>query len=71
MKQNLTITISDKINDELSKIAKDEGLSKSQIVRNAPADYILKRFRRLRSKMMAKAQTQALFTDDDVFEKVS
>lgn len=43
MKQNLTITISDKINDELSKIAKDEGLSKSQIVRNAPADYILKK----------------------------
>jgi len=72
MKQNLTITIPDKINDELNKIAKDEGLSKSQIVRNALADYIfIKRFRRLRSKMMAKAQTQGLFTDDDVFEKVS
>jgi len=72
MKQNVTVTLPEKISSDLKKIAKDEGLSKSQIVRNALQDYIfIKKFRSLRSKMMAKAQAQGVFTDDDVFKKAS
>lgn len=72
MKQNITVSLSEKISSDLGKIAKDEGLSKSQIIRNALQDYIfIKKFRSLRSKMMAKAQSQGVFADDDVFQKIS
>ena len=72
MKQNITVSLPEKISSDLGKIAKDEGLFKSQIVRNALQDYIfIKKFRTLRSKMMSKAQAQGVFTDDDVFEKMS
>lgn len=70
MKQNITVSLPEKISSDLRKIAKEEGLSESQIVRNALQDYIfIKKFRALRSKMMAKAQSQGVFTDDNVFEK--
>ena len=72
MKQNVTISLPEKINSDLGKIARDEGISKSQIVRNALEDYIfIKKFRSLRSKMVAKAQAQGVFTDDNVFENIS
>ncbi|MFQ5638930.1 MAG: ribbon-helix-helix protein, CopG family [bacterium] len=72
MKQNVTVSLPEKISSDLRKIANDEGLSKSQIIRNALQDYIfIKKFRSLRSKMMAKAQARGVFTDDDVFEKIS
>ncbi|RMF69956.1 MAG: CopG family transcriptional regulator [Calditrichaeota bacterium] len=72
MKQHVTVSLPEKITSELTKIAKREGLSKSQIVRNALEEYIfIKRFRELRNKMMAKAQAQGVFTEEDVFEKMS
>ena len=72
MIQNITVSLPEKISSDLGKIAKDEGLSNSQIVRNALQDYIfIKKFRTQRSKMMAKAQAQGVFTDDDVFAKIS
>lgn len=72
MKDNVTVSLPEKISSDLNRIAKEEGLSKSQIVRNALQDYIfIKKFRALRSKMIAKAQAQGVFTDEDVFEKIS
>ncbi len=72
MKLSVTISLPEKISSDLKKIAQDEGLSKSQIVRNALQDYIfIKRFRALRGKMMTKAQARGVFTDDDIFKKIS
>ena len=72
MKQSVTVSLPEHINSDLRKIAEDEGLSKSQIIRNALQDYIfIKKFRALRSQMMAKAQALGVFVDDDVFDSVS
>ncbi|NIR52489.1 CopG family transcriptional regulator [candidate division KSB1 bacterium] len=72
MKQNVTVSLPEKINSDLQKIAKDEGLSKSQIIRNALQDYLyIRKFKALRNRMIAKAQAQKLFSDEDVFNKVS
>ena len=72
MKQTVTVSLPDEISSDLKRIAKDEGLSKSQIILNALQDYIfIKKFRRLRSKMMAKAQAHGIFTDEDVFKRIS
>lgn len=72
MKENVTVSLPETISSDLKRIAKEEGLTKSQIVRDALQDYIfIKKFRALRNKMVAKAQAQGVFTDEDVFEKVS
>ncbi len=72
MKENLTISLPKKIRTELEKVARDEGLSKSEIVKSALQDYLfIRKFQELRAKMMAKAQANGIFTDEDVFEKVS
>jgi predicted transcriptional regulator len=72
MNENVTISLPEKVDSDLKRIAKEEGLTKSQIVKNALQDYIfIKRFRALRSKMMAKAQAEGVFADEDVFEKIS
>ena len=72
MKENVTVSLPEKISSDLKRIAKEEGLPKSQIVRNALQDYIfIKKFRALRRKMVARAQAQGVFTDEDVFETIS
>jgi len=72
MKENVTVSLPEKISSDLKRIAKEEGLPKSQIVRNALQDYIfIKKFRALRSKMVARAQALGVFTDEDVFERIS
>jgi len=72
MKENVTVSLPETISSDLKRIAKEEGLTKSQIVRNALQDYIfIKKFRALRNKLVAKAQAQGVFTDEDVFERTS
>ncbi len=72
MKQTLTITLSKEVKSELEQIAIDEGLTRSEVVRNALQDYLfIKRFRTLRNKMIAKAEAQGIFKDEDVFAKIS
>lgn len=72
MKQSITVSLPEKISSDLSAIAEDEGISKSQIIRDALQDYIfIKKFRALRNQMIAKAQARDIFTDDDVFQKIS
>jgi len=72
MKENVTVSLPETMSSDLKRMAEEEGLTKSQIVRNALQDYIfIKKFRALRNKMVAKAQAQGVFTDEDVFEKMS
>lgn len=72
MKENVTVSLPETMSSDLKRMAEEEGLTKSQIVRNALQDYIfIKKFRALRNKMVAKAQAQGVFTDEDVFEKIS
>jgi len=72
MRETITISVSEEIKAELDKIAYDEGISRSDIVRESLRDYLFtRRFRQLRAKMLAKAQAQDIFTDEDVFKRVS
>ena len=69
MKQNLTVSLTEKVRSDLEKLAKAEGLSKSQIVRNAIRDYVFtKKLMIFQSKMLANAP-QGMYTDEDVFDR--
>lgn len=72
MRETITISVPEEIKAELDKVVKDEGISRSDIVRESLRDYLfMRRFRLLRARMMAKAQAQGVVTDEDVFKQIS
>lgn len=72
MRQTVSISLPDDLKEQLDKMADEEGRSRSDVVRQALSDYLfIRKFRRLRARMMSRAQAQGVFTDEDVFEQVS
>ena len=72
MRETVTISLPQAVRRELDKIAKHEGISRSDVLRQSLEDFLfVRRFRQLRQRMMAAAQAQGIFTDEDVFNRVS
>ena len=72
MRETITISIPKAIKRELDEVTAQEGISRSDLVRESLRDYLfIRRFRTLRSKMMARAQALGLHTDQDVFDRIS
>jgi metal-responsive CopG/Arc/MetJ family transcriptional regulator len=72
MRETVTISLPQAVRRELDRIAKEDGVSRSDVLRQSLEDYLLvRRFRRLRQRMMAAAQAQGIYTDEDVFTRVS
>ena len=72
MRETVTISLPQAIRRELDRIAKEEGISRSDVLRQSLEDFLfVRRFRQLRQRMMAAAQAQSIFTDEDVFNRVS
>ena len=68
MLKTITVRLPKKLKVELENITKNEKLSKSNIIREALDRYIsIKKFRKLRKKVLPFAESQGLLTDDDVF----
>ena len=72
MRETVTISLPRAVRRELDRVAKEEGISRSDVLRQSLEDFLFaRRFRQLRQRMMAAAQAQGIFTDDDVFNRVS
>ncbi len=72
MRKTITISVPEEIKNEIDRVVREEGISRSDVVRESLRDYLfLRRFRRLRARMMAKANAQGIVTDEDVFTKIS
>ena len=72
MRSTITIRIPKKLQYELDRISKDEGVSRSDVVRESLKDYLfVRRFREVRKGMVAKAGRHGIHTDQDVFDAVS
>lgn len=72
MKGTITIRLPESIQKELNIIVKAEGISKSDIIRDAITRYLaLKRFQMLRKKVLPFAEAKGLLTDEDVFKAIS
>ena len=66
------ISLPQAVRRELDKVAKEEGVSRSDVLRQSLEDFLfVRRFRRLRQRMMAAAQAEGIYTDEDVFTRVS
>jgi metal-responsive CopG/Arc/MetJ family transcriptional regulator len=72
MRETVTISLPQAVRRELDKVAKAEGVSRSDVLRQSLEDFLfVRRFRRLRQRMMAAAQAEGIFTDENVFTRVS
>ena len=72
MRETISISVSENIKAELDEIVRSEGLPRSDLVRQALKEVLfLWRFRALRTEMLSHAQSQGIFTDDDVFDALS
>jgi metal-responsive CopG/Arc/MetJ family transcriptional regulator len=72
MRETVTISLPQAVRRELDKVAKEEGVSRSDVLRQSLEDFLfVRRFRRLRLRMIASAQAEGVYTDEDVFTRVS
>ena len=68
----LTIRLSEKLERELTRLAKRTGRAKSELVREALRKQLaVERFRELRRQAMPYAEAASYLTDEDVFRDVS
>ncbi|HEV8129760.1 MAG TPA: ribbon-helix-helix domain-containing protein [Acidobacteriota bacterium] len=72
MRETITISLPKEIKEELDRVTKRERVTRSDVVRESLRDYLfLRQFRSLRTRMVAKAQSRGVYTDQDVFDRVS
>lgn len=72
MRDNISISVSKQINAQLKRLVAEEGVSRSEIVREALQEYLWRReLRDLRARAVPRAQAMGVHTDEDVFKGVS
>ena len=72
MRESISISLPADLKNELDQATAAEGISRSDLVRDALRSYLLaRRFRLLRAAMVPYAEAQGVFTDEDVFRLVS
>ena len=72
MRESISISLPGDLKAELDDLTDAEGVSRSDVVREALREYLFsRRFRALRRELMPYAEAQGIFTDEDVFREVS
>lgn len=72
MSEKITLTLPDKLKKELESAADASGNSQSAIVRAALQGYFfIRRFRTVRNRLTAQAAERGIYTDEDVFDRIS
>lgn len=72
MRESISISLPEELKEELDRYTRKEGISRSDLVREAVREYLFsRRFRALRGELMPYAEAQGVFTDEDVFREVS
>ncbi|MBS3965904.1 MAG: ribbon-helix-helix protein, CopG family [Truepera sp.] len=72
MRENISISLPQDLKNELDRFIQAEGVSRSDLVREALREYLFTRkFRALRRQLMPYAEAQGIFTDEDVFREIS
>ena len=72
MQETITVTLPVEIKPALDNAARKEGISLNELVTKAIEEYLfVRQFRLLRERMVPEAQAQGIYSDQDVFERVS
>jgi len=72
MRETVSISLPEDIKTELDEAVAEEGISRSDLVRRALGDFLfVRRFRTMRRELIPHAESQGIFSDEDVFERAS
>lgn len=72
MSDTVTLTLPSRLQSAVYEVAAQEGVLAQELVNRALENYLfLRQFRLLSERMIAKAETQGIYTDQDVFDLVS
>ena len=72
MVQPITITLPVDVQKALDELSQKDGVSTDVVVGRAVKQHVfLRQFRSLRERMSAKAKSQGIATDQDIFDRVS
>lgn len=72
MRSTITISLPESVRKQLDRVSNDEGVSRSDLVRESIRDYLfIRQFRTMRKRMIPKASRRGVYTDQDVFDRVS
>ena len=72
MRESISVSLPADLKAELDRFSEAEGVSRSDLFREALRDYLfIRRFRALRRELMPYAEAQGLYTDEDVFRAFS
>jgi len=72
MREIISVSLTKDLKKKLEELSKSLQNSKSEIVKQALRQFFAKEeFKNLRGKMIPEAKKRGIYTDEDVFEKVS
>jgi len=72
MRATITISLPEDLKNELDALTGETGAQRSDVVQEAIRTHLaMRRFRSLRERLMALAQSRGIHTDDDVARLVS
>ena len=72
MRETVTISLPGSLRTRLDELAKTYQSNRSDLVREALRQYLAREeFRRLRRLMIPQAEAEGVYTDEDVFDRVS
>ena len=72
MRSSVSVSLPEELNRRIDKITKETSLTRSELVRAALDEYLFKlHFKKIREKLVLKARSKGIFTDEDVFEKLA
>ena len=72
MRESISVRFPEEIEGEIERLTQEEGISRSDLVREALREYLfVRRFRALRLELMPYAEAAGISTDEDVFRAVS
>ena len=71
MRESISISLPEDLKAELDEAVSVEGVSRSDVVREAVREYLfIRRFLALRQELIPYAEAAGVFTDEDVFRAV-
>ena len=72
MRETVTISLTNEMKKKLDEIAHGENKNRSEIIKTALKQYFsVLEFKRIRNLMILKAEKAEIFSEDDVYKKVS
>ena len=72
MRRAVTVSLPEPLAEELDAVSREEGTTRSEVVRDALRRYFtLREYRALRAELTIEAESKGIVTDEDVFDRVS